>query len=160
MAAMVALARLKTAVVPLKVTVEMTVPFCRSDTEVMPTDGTPISVRVRLPRVTLLLPGLVSWICCTVTPALPGFWVESIGGVGPWEACTVTTVEVAVGVTVEVGVMVAVLVKVWVGVKLLVLVGVPEGVKVGVLVALLAKVLVVVAVVLEVGLAVAVEVAV
>src|SRR5580658_1275337 len=123
---MVAFVRLKVSVVPVKGAVERTVPFATRDTELIPVEEAPVSVRVKLFKVMLLLPGLVSWICCTVTPAAPGIWVELLGGLDPCEACTVTTVGVKVNVTVEVGVWVAVkvVVSVAVFVKMLVAVNV------------------------------------
>jgi phosphoribosylanthranilate isomerase len=64
--------------------------------------------------------GFVSTTCWTVTPEDPATWVELAGGLEPWEAVTVTTVGVPlgvldavnVGVEVELGVLVAVLVAV------------------------------------------------
>jgi hypothetical protein len=119
---MVAFVRLKVSVVPVKGVVEITVPSATRDTELIPVEEAPVSVRVKLLKVTLLLPGLVSWICCTVTPAAPGIWVELFGGLDPCEACTITTVGVKVNVTVEVGLWVAVevVVRVAVFVKMLV----------------------------------------
>ena len=138
--------KLKVAVLPVKLAVAITVPFFRSETEVIPVGEAPVSVRVRLLKVTLFPPGLVSWICWTVTPDAPGAWVEPFGGFEPCEACiTVTTVGVEVTVTVDVGEFVGVEVGVsvaWgVGLKVQVfpnpstqevLVRVAVGVKVGV----------------------------
>ena len=100
--------KLKVAVVPLKLAVATTTPFFSKDTEVIPVVEAPVSVRVKLLRVTLLLPGLFNWICWTVTPVVPWIWVEFPGGLGPWEACSVTTVGVAVRVIVAVALLVVV----------------------------------------------------
>ena len=51
---------LKVAVVPVKLVVDMTVPFCTRDKEVIPTGEVPVSVRVKLVKVALFPPGLVS----------------------------------------------------------------------------------------------------
>lgn len=82
--------KLKVAVVPLKLAVEITVPSSTSDMEVIPVGGTPDSLRVKLLKVTTLVPGLVSWICCIVTLEAPATWVEFEGGLVPCEAWTVT----------------------------------------------------------------------
>lgn len=94
--------KLKIAVVPLKLVVEITVPLFTNDTEVIPVGVVPDSVRVKLLKVTALLPGLVSWTCCIVTLDAPATWVELAGGFGPCEVCTVTSVAVAVTVKVAV----------------------------------------------------------
>ena len=100
--------KLKVAVPPVKVAFEMTVPLSTSDTDVIPVGDIPDSVRVKLLKVTALLPGLVSWTCCIVTPEAPADWVELAGGFGPCEVCIVTSVGVVVNVRVEVAVEVAV----------------------------------------------------
>lgn len=83
---------------------DTTVPSSTSDTEVIPEGDAPVSVRVKLVKVTVFPPGLVNWICWTVTPAAPGTWVELMGGLEPWELWTVTSVGVVVNVKVEVSV--------------------------------------------------------
>jgi len=52
--------KLKTAVDPVKLTVVTTFPFLRRVTEVIPEAGGPVSVRVRLFKLTLVEPGLFS----------------------------------------------------------------------------------------------------
>jgi hypothetical protein len=128
----VAFVRLNVAVDPVNVAVEITVPFCRRDTDVIPVVEAPVSLNVRLFTVTVLLPGLVSRICWTGTLVAPATWEELPGGFGPCELVTVTTVAVAVNVVVEVAEEVVVWVAVFV--KLLVLVAVADGVELGVLV--------------------------
>lgn len=95
----------------------------------------PVSVKVRLVKVTLLLPGLVISICWTVT-AEPGSAMEFPGGFAPCEAITVTGVEVHVTVgekvAVKVGVHVGLEVDVRVAVEVVVFVAVLTKVFVGV----------------------------
>jgi hypothetical protein len=127
--------RLKVAiVVPPKLPVAITVPLSTSSTDVIPVVEAPGSLRIKLFKVTTLVPGFDNTTCWIVTLEAPGTWVELKGGFKPCEALTITSVGVPVNVIVEVAVAVTVLVAVFV--KLFV------GVEVAVLVAGLAKVLV------------------
>jgi hypothetical protein len=127
--------KLKVAVVvPPKLVVEMTVPLSTSDTDVIPVAEVFVSLKVKLLKVTILVPGFVNRICCIVTPEAPGIWVELEGGFEPCEACTITSVGVPVNVMVEVTVAVAVGVVVLVAVFVKVLVDVDVAVWVAVLV--------------------------
>jgi hypothetical protein len=123
--------KLKVAIPPVKLAVAMTVPFFSRFTDVMPVVG-PCSVSVKLLKVTIAPPGLVSWTCCAATPVAPGIWLESLGGFNPTVACTVTSVGVKVSVMVEVAVKLAVGVDVWVAVFVKLLVGVEVVVAVAV----------------------------
>jgi hypothetical protein len=121
--------KLKVAVVvPLKLVLEITVPLSTSDTEVIPVVEVCVSLKVKLLKVTILLPGLLNRTCCIVTLEAPGTWVELEGGFEPCEACTVTSVGVPVSVMVEVAVLIAVEVNVLVAVFVKVLVGVAVAV--------------------------------
>jgi len=52
--------KLKVAVVPVKLAVEMTVPFCSRDKEVIPAGGVDDSERTKLVKVTLFPLGLLN----------------------------------------------------------------------------------------------------
>jgi hypothetical protein len=94
---------LKVAVVPEKETVPMGVPLADKVTLVMLAGfPVPFTVKVRDVVVTAALLGLLKTACWTATPVAPESWLEFPGGLEPWEAATVTTVGVEVGV--EVGV--------------------------------------------------------
>lgn len=54
------LVKLKVAVPPVKLVVEITVPLSTSDTEMIPVVEVVVSLKVKLLKVTILLPGLVS----------------------------------------------------------------------------------------------------
>jgi hypothetical protein len=126
--------KLKVTVVPVNPVVVTTDPFFKRVTDVIPMGEFPDSVRVRLLKVTILPPGLVSCTCWTSTLEAPCGWEELEGGLVPWLACTVTGVGDGVGVTVmvKVGVEEAVAL----GVRL----GVEDGVEVAEAVAVEEKV--------------------
>lgn len=107
---MIVLVRLKVAVVPVKLAVEITVPLSRRDMDVIPAAEGPVET-LRLVMVTTLALGLVSWTCCIRTLEAPATWEELAGGFGPWEASTVTIVGVGVVVIVEVVLEVSVFVR-------------------------------------------------
>lgn len=90
----------KVADIPLTGMVVITVPLSTSDTDVTPVGS--VIPRIKLLKVTALLPGLVSWTCWMVTPEAPAACEELEGGFDPAAACTITCVEVAVKVAVEV----------------------------------------------------------
>jgi hypothetical protein len=52
--------KLKVAVVPVKLVVDMTVPFNSRDREVIPVGRVPVALRVKLLKVTLFPPGLLN----------------------------------------------------------------------------------------------------